>query len=100
MVRRLAAIAHPKKHAALEAAGYFAAHNGQKTYNGVAILSKFPISDEVRHLPGEPEDEQSRYLEVLIEAPRLLELEDRRGAPFDREPLRQDLSRSRGPVRP
>ena len=43
---------------------------GQKTYNGVAILSKHPISDAVRGLPGEAEDEQSRYLEVLVEAPR------------------------------
>jgi exodeoxyribonuclease-3 len=54
----------------LEALGYNCAVFGQKTYNGVAILSKFPISDAVRHLPGEPEDEQSRYLEVLVEAPR------------------------------
>jgi len=50
--------------------GFNCAVFGQKTYNGVAILSKYPISDEVRHLPGEPEDEQSRYLEVLIESPR------------------------------
>jgi exodeoxyribonuclease-3 len=54
----------------LEGAGFNCAVFGQKTYNGVAILSKFPISGEVRHLPGEPEDEQSRYLEVLIESPR------------------------------
>ena len=54
----------------LEGAGFNCAVFGQKTYNGVAILSKFPISDEVRHLPGEPEDEQSRYLEALIESPR------------------------------
>ncbi|MBI1360460.1 MAG: exodeoxyribonuclease III [Alphaproteobacteria bacterium] len=53
----------------LEDAGFNCAVFGQKTYNGVAILSKYPISDEVRHLPGEPEDEQSRYLEALIEAP-------------------------------
>ena len=39
----------------LEGAGFNCAVFGQKTYNGVAILSKFPISDEVRHLPGEPE---------------------------------------------
>ncbi len=54
----------------LEAAGFNCAVFGQKTYNGVAILSKFPISDAVRGLSGEPEDEQSRYLEVLVEAPR------------------------------
>ncbi len=54
----------------IEALGFNVAVFGQKTYNGVAILSKFPISDEVRGLSGEPEDEQSRYLEALIEAPR------------------------------
>ena len=54
----------------LEAAGFNCAVFGQKTYNGVAILSKHQISDAVRGLPGEPEDEQSRYLEVLVEAPR------------------------------
>ncbi|MDZ4761847.1 MAG: exodeoxyribonuclease III [Alphaproteobacteria bacterium] len=56
--------------AEIEAIGFNCAVFGQKTYNGVAILSKFPISQEVRHLPGEPGDEQSRYLEVLVEAPR------------------------------
>ncbi len=54
----------------IEALGFNCAVFGQKTYNGVALLSKHRISDEVRGLPGEPEDEQSRYLEVLIESPR------------------------------
>ena len=54
----------------IEALGFNCAVFGQKTYNGVAVLSKFRISDEVRGLPGEPEDEQSRYLEVLVESPR------------------------------
>jgi exodeoxyribonuclease-3 len=53
----------------IEALGFNCAVFGQKTYNGVAILSKFPISDEHRHLGHEPEDEQSRYLEALIESP-------------------------------
>lgn len=55
---------------AIEELGYTCAVFGQKTYNGVAILSKFPISEETRGLDGEPDDEQSRYLEVLVEAPR------------------------------
>src|SRR5690606_25539412 len=54
----------------IEDLGFNCSVFGQKTYNGVAVLSKHPISDEVRHLPGEPEDEQSRYLEVLIECER------------------------------
>jgi exodeoxyribonuclease-3 len=56
--------------AEIEDLGFNCAVFGQKTYNGVAVLSKHPISDEKRHLPGEPEDEQSRYLEVLIECAR------------------------------
>ena len=51
---------------AFEAAGYNVATHGQKTYNGVAILSKRPF-DEVRAgLPGADGDVQSRYLEALI----------------------------------
>ncbi len=54
----------------LEALGFNCAVFGQKTYNGVAVLSKHRISDEVRGLAREDGDEQSRYLEVLIESPR------------------------------
>ncbi|MBM3507883.1 MAG: exodeoxyribonuclease III [Alphaproteobacteria bacterium] len=43
--------------------GYNAAVLGQKTYNGVAILSKFPIADIRRDLPGDDEDEHARYIE-------------------------------------
>lgn len=56
--------------AEIEALGLNCAVFGQKTYNGVAILSKFRISDEIRNLEGEAGDEQSRYLEALIESPR------------------------------
>lgn len=52
--------------AALEALGYNVATHGQKGFNGVAILSKTRPEDVVRGLPGEPEDEQSRYIEALI----------------------------------
>jgi exodeoxyribonuclease-3 len=54
---------------AFESLGYNCAVHGQKTYNGVAILSKFPMSEIRRGLPGEAEDVQARYLEALIEAP-------------------------------
>ena len=49
-------------------AGYNAAVSGQKTYNGVAILSKFKIEDVSKELPilnGEI-DEQARYIEGVI----------------------------------
>ncbi len=39
---------------------------GQKAYNGVAILSKFPISDIIYNLPTYEEDDQARYIEAWI----------------------------------
>ena len=50
----------------LEAAGYHTAHFGQKSYNGVAILSRFPIIEAIRGLPGDPEQGEARYLEACI----------------------------------
>jgi exodeoxyribonuclease-3 len=52
----------------MEAEGYRSALFGQKTYNGVAILSKYPIEDVRRGLP-ELEDDQSRYIEAVIATP-------------------------------
>ncbi len=50
---------------AIEELGYNVETSGQKTYNGVAILSKFPIEVDHRELPGDPEDEQARYIEAF-----------------------------------
>lgn len=50
---------------AFEAAGYDAEVVGQKSYNGVAILSRIPVQVTHRALPGLPADDaQARYLEV------------------------------------
>ena len=49
----------------VEAEGYNVAIHGQKTYNGVAILSKAPI-ETTTGLPGDESDEQSRYIEAII----------------------------------
>lgn len=46
--------------------GYSVAVHGQKTYNGVAILSRERIEDVERGLPGDPSDEQARYIEATI----------------------------------
>ena len=51
--------------AAFQAAGYHAEVVGQKSYNGVAILSRIPVQVTQRALPGLPADDaQARYLEV------------------------------------
>lgn len=55
---------------AFESLGYNVAVHGQKTYNGVAMLSKYPMEDIRRGLPGDDGDEQARYIEALIGAPR------------------------------
>lgn len=42
--------------------GYTAHIHGQKTYNGVAILSRLAVEDISRGLPGDPSDIQSRFI--------------------------------------
>lgn len=51
---------------AIEDAGYNCIVSGQKSYNGVAILSRLPMEVAQTRLPGEDEDTQARYLEVEI----------------------------------
>ena len=52
-------------HAELEAAGYHAVHSGQKTYNGVAILSREPAQDVQSGIPGFA-DEQRRVIAATV----------------------------------
>ena len=54
---------------AFERLGYNVAVHGQKTYNGVAMLSKTPMEDIRRGLPGDDGDEQARYIEAVISGP-------------------------------
>lgn len=52
---------------AIADAGYTAIWHGQKSWNGVAILSrKEAISEQGRVLPGDDEDEHSRYIEADV----------------------------------
>lgn len=52
---------------AIKDAGYHAIWHGQKSWNGVAILSKNGMPQEIcRALPGDPEDEHSRYIEAMV----------------------------------
>ena len=53
---------------ALAAAGYQTVAFGQKTYNGVAILSRHPLQDVVRNIPGF-EDEQARVIAATLDTP-------------------------------
>lgn len=49
-----------------EERGYNVETHGQKSFNGVAILSKRPLEDVSRGLPGDPADEQARYIEATV----------------------------------
>ena len=51
---------------AFEDLGYNVETHGQKSFNGVAILSKRPIEDVARGLPGDATDEQARWIEATI----------------------------------
>jgi exodeoxyribonuclease-3 len=51
---------------AFEALGYNCAVHGQKTYNGVAILSKRPLEDVTPRLKGNDADDHARYIEALV----------------------------------
>jgi exodeoxyribonuclease III len=50
----------------IEALGYNVETHGQKTFNGVAILSKLPFDEVRRGLPGDEADEQARYIEAVF----------------------------------
>jgi exodeoxyribonuclease-3 len=49
--------------------GYNIAVHGQKSYNGVAILSKFKIDESEARLPGDHADDHARYIEAVISVP-------------------------------
>lgn len=46
--------------------GYNVAVHGQKTYNGVALLSKTPMEDVLIGLPGDDTDDHARFIEATI----------------------------------
>lgn len=53
----------------IEDLGYNCYLFGQKTYNGVAIISKYPADEVIRGFHGDPIPEQSRYIEASFDLP-------------------------------
>jgi len=51
---------------AFENLGYNLAVHGQKTFNGVAILSKLPLDEVTMRLPGGEEDDHARFIEAVV----------------------------------
>ena len=58
-------------HAELAAAGYASQWFGQKTYNGVALLTREPALDVVKNIPGF-EDEQTRVIAGTVSGVRVI----------------------------
>jgi len=53
----------------IEAEGYNVAAHGQKTFNGVAILSRLPLDEVFTRLPGDEEDDHARFMEAVVSTP-------------------------------
>ena len=53
----------------IEALGYNVQTHGQKSFNGVAMLSLLPFDEVQRKLPGDPTDEQARLIEGVFSTP-------------------------------
>src|SRR6476660_6157051 len=54
----------------LESLGYNVAVHGQKTFNGVAVLSKLPFDEVTARLPGEDGDDHARFIEAVVSTER------------------------------
>jgi exodeoxyribonuclease-3 len=67
----------------IEDLGYNLAVNGQKTYNGVAILAKRPIEDVRKGLPGDDGDAHARYIEATVGGIRMASIYLPNGNPSD-----------------
>ncbi len=75
----------------LEDAGYDVVVHGQKTYNGVAILSRRRMSDVVRGFPSDAEDAPARAIAATIEGFRVLNLYVPNGQEVGHEKYRMKL---------
>ena len=72
--------------------GYNVAAHGQKTYNGVAILSKLPLDDVTRGLPGDDGDAQARYIEATVGEVRVASIYLPNGNPTDSDKFAYKLA--------
>ncbi len=77
---------------AFTSAGYQVNFVPQKTYNGVAIISRQPPAVILDRLPGDDSDEQARYLEVEYQGLRLIDIYAPNGNPVDTDKFTYKLS--------
>jgi exodeoxyribonuclease-3 len=74
----------------VQAAGYHAAYSGQKTYNGVAILSRLPVTDLQAAIP-DADDPQKRVLAATVNGVRIVCLYVPNGQSVDSDKYRYKL---------
>lgn len=72
--------------------GYYSAAVTQKTYNGVAVLSRTPITTLNTTLAGDEEDSHARFLEVVIDQIRVVNIYLPNGNPVGTEKFSYKLS--------
>jgi exodeoxyribonuclease III len=58
----------------LATAGYQAVFTGQKTYNGVAILSRLPLTDVMLALPDAPGEDEKRFIAATVAGIRVINI--------------------------
>ena len=68
--------------------GYNVATHGQKSYNGVAILSKLPFDEVTPKLPGGEGDDHARYLEAVVGGTRIASIYLPNGNPAGHRQIR------------
>ena len=81
MMQELKSETFPADH--FQAAGYHALAATQKTYNGVATLSRQPMEMILDRLPGDDTDTQARYIEAMIAGVRFINIYLPNGNPVD-----------------
>ena len=81
---------------AFEDLGYNVATHGQKGFNGVAILSKLPLDEVSRGLPGDKNDDHARFIEAVLSvksgAIRVVSLYLPNGNPVDTDKFKYKLA--------
>jgi exodeoxyribonuclease-3 len=85
LLQELKTVAETFPRSEIEALGYHCVVAGQKSYNGVAILSKAPVEYLRETLPGDDDDEQARYLEGTTFGFRVASIYLPNGNPVDSE---------------
>ena len=81
---------HHFPEAAFRQAGYHVLYNGQKTYNGVAFISRIPMQNEVTFLP-DFDDTQRRILVANIDSLRIVNIYVPNGSTLESEKFNYKL---------